>query len=323
MHEAPLGQLVVLDLQVPPVQGGQDVLTPGHQQPHDGALLPGHRVKDGLGGVALQQHRPASGEQRAEPVHLGPRVVQGRDAQEHVLVLGLVVDGLHPGGLEQALVPQQNGLGEAGGAGGVVDGRVVLVVHQHLGGGGGAVGGGPVVVLGEGGAGVPHEEQQHLAGDLGDDVLHPADELGTEEQHVHVRLFQAVVDLLGGISEVQGDGHRPRLQNSKVDGQPLQAVHQQNGHLLALLNPPAQQQVGHPVGLLVKDGPGDLPAVGGGGGGLNEGVLLPGDPLGLLHLGVDLHQGDLIPVELAVALQQIGDRHLMSVLSQGGRAPRY
>ena len=157
--------------------------------------------------------------------------------------------------------------------------------------------------MAEGGAGVPHEEQQHLGGDLGDDVLHPADELRPEEQHVHVRLLQAVVDLVGGVAEVQGDGHRPGLQDAEVDGQPLQAVHQQDGHLLALLNAPAQEQVGHPVGLLVKDRPGDLPPVGGGGGGLDEGVLLPGHPPGLLYLGVDLHQGDLVAIELAVALQ--------------------
>ena len=95
-------------------------------------------------------------------MHLGPGVVQGRDAEKHVVMGGLVVDGLHAGGLEQGRVLEQNGLGEAGGTGGVVDGGLVLVVHQHLGGGGGAVGGGPVIVLGKGGAGVPHEKQQQL-----------------------------------------------------------------------------------------------------------------------------------------------------------------
>ena len=75
------------------------------------------------------------------------------------------------------------------------------------------------------------------------------------------------------------------------------------------LDAPADQQVRHPVGFLVKDGPGDLPAVGGGGGGLDQFVFLPGDPLLLPDLRVDLHQGGLIAVELAVALQQIGDGH--------------
>lgn len=93
----------------------------GHQQPDDGATLVGDGIEDGLGGVALEQDGPAAGEQGAEPVHLGAGVVQGRDAEEYVLVTGLVVDGLHPGGLEQGLVLEEDGLGEAGGAGGVVD----------------------------------------------------------------------------------------------------------------------------------------------------------------------------------------------------------
>ena len=210
VHQPPLGQLVVLQLQVTPVQGGQNVLAPGHQQPHDGAALLGDGVEDGLGGVALEQDGLAAGEQGAEPVHLGAGVVQGRDAQEHVLVGGLVVDGLHPGGLEQGLVLEQNGLGEAGGAGGVVDGGLVLVVDEHLGGHAGAVGGGPVVVLGKGGAGLPHEEEQQLPGQVGRDVLHPADELRAEEQHIHVGQLQAVVDLLGGVAEVQRARRRPR-----------------------------------------------------------------------------------------------------------------
>ena len=46
--------------------------------------------------------------------------------------VGLVVDGLHPGGLEQGLVLEEDGLGEAGGAGGVVDGRVILILDEHL-----------------------------------------------------------------------------------------------------------------------------------------------------------------------------------------------
>ena len=142
-------------------------------------------------------------------MHLGPGVVQGRDAQEDVLVGGLVVDGLHPGRLHQGCVPEQDGLGEAGGARGVVDGRLVLVVHQHLGGAAGAVGGGPQVVLGKGGTVLPHEEQQHLLCDLGHNGLHPGGELGAEKEHVGVGQLQAVVNLVGGVAEVQGDRHRP------------------------------------------------------------------------------------------------------------------
>lgn len=99
-------------------------------------------LEDGLGGVPLQQNRLASGEQRAEPVHFRAGVVQGRDAEKHIVVGGGVVDGLHPGGLGQGVVLEQDGLGEAGGAGGVVDGGLILVVDEHLWGHAGAVGGG-------------------------------------------------------------------------------------------------------------------------------------------------------------------------------------
>ena len=71
-----------------------------------------------------------------------------------------MVDGLHPGGLSQGLVPEENRLGEAGGAGGVVDGRVILILDEHLRGLTGAVGGGGVVVLGKGGAVLSHKEEQ-------------------------------------------------------------------------------------------------------------------------------------------------------------------
>ena len=232
-----------------------------------------------------------------------------------------MVDGLHPGSLDEGAVPQEDGLGETGGAGGIVDGGLILVVNEDLGGHAGAVGRGPVVVLGEGGAAVPHEEEEPLPAQVVGDVLHPADELGSEEEHVGVGQLHAVVDLLRRVAEVQGNGHRPRLQNAEVDGQPLQAVHQQDGHLLALPDAPAPEQIGHPVGLLVKDRPGDLPAVGGGGGGLDEGVLLPGHPLLLMDLGVDLHQGDLVPVELAVALQQVGNGHVGTFLSTAAGPP--
>ena len=72
VHQPPLGEPVVLQLQVPPVQGGQDVLAPGHQQPDNGAALGGHRVENGLGAVPLQQDSPAAGKQGADQCILAP-----------------------------------------------------------------------------------------------------------------------------------------------------------------------------------------------------------------------------------------------------------
>ena len=94
--------------------------------------------------------------------------------------------GFHAGGLQKGGVIQQNGLGEAGGAGGIIDGGVVGVLNEYLGGGGGAVGHQLIVAFREGGLVVAHEEQVHFPADLGEDVLHPADEFRAEEQHVGV-----------------------------------------------------------------------------------------------------------------------------------------
>ena len=239
VHEPPLGQLIVFQLQLSPVQGRQNVLCPGHQQPHDGTVLLRGRVNHRPGRVALEQHRLASGEQRAEPVHFRARVVQGRNAQKHIVMGGLVVGGLHAGGLAQRLVLEQDGLGEAGSAGGVVDGRLVLVINEYLGCLAGAVGGGPVVILRPGGADVTHEKQQMVLFQRRYDGLHAADKLRSKKQHIRLRQLQAVFDLVRGIAEVQRHGNGSGLEDAKVDGQPLQAVHQQDGHLLSLADAPA------------------------------------------------------------------------------------
>ena len=97
VHEPPLIQLVVLQLHVPAVQSVQDVLGPGDQQPHDGALLLVHRLQDPLRADAAQEHRLAAGNEAAEPVHLGARMVQGGHAEEAVLPRLPVVGLLHLG----------------------------------------------------------------------------------------------------------------------------------------------------------------------------------------------------------------------------------
>lgn len=69
-------------------------------------------LEGGLGGVPLQQNRLASGEQRAEPVHFRAGVVQGRDAEKHIVVGGGVVDGLHPADWARAWCLSRMALGK-------------------------------------------------------------------------------------------------------------------------------------------------------------------------------------------------------------------
>ncbi len=109
------------------------------------------------------------------------------------------------------------------------------------------------------------------------DRLHPAHELRSEDQGPRVGQLEAVLDLLRRVAEVQRDGDGPGLEDAEVDGQPLQAVHQEDGHLVALADAAAEQQVGEPVGGLVELAPRHLPAGEVEGIGLHELVLAPGD----------------------------------------------
>ena len=97
-------RLVAVDGQDALLQGVQNVLRPGHQQPDDGTLLVRDGLEDDLRRGPLEQHGLAPGKETAHPVHLGACVVQGRDAEEGVIVLDVVVLLLHLRGLGQAAV---------------------------------------------------------------------------------------------------------------------------------------------------------------------------------------------------------------------------
>ena len=258
VHEAPLRKSVVLQVHGARFDGVEDVLRPRHQQPHDGAALLAHRLQDPFRLDPAQQHRAAAGDEAPEPVHLGARVVERRDAEEDVVAHLAVVLLLHLGRLGEAAVRQDDRLGEAGGAGGEVDGRVVVepVLDGRL--APGAVGDEGVVGFREGGAVLADVEAQADLRDAVRDVLHAAGEFGAEHQRRGVGEVEAVADFLGGVAVVEGDGHRAGAQHAEVDGQPLQAVHQQDRHLVAALDPAGQQEVREAVRLLVELRPGDL-----------------------------------------------------------------
>lgn len=124
----------------------------GTSQPNQSTLLVRDRLEDDLRGGPLQQDGLAAGKEAAHPVELGPGMVQGRDAQEDIVVADLVVLLLHFGGLGQAAVLMQDGLGEACGTRGEVNGSVVIIGDEDLGRGRGAVGSQLPVALGKGGA---------------------------------------------------------------------------------------------------------------------------------------------------------------------------
>lgn len=165
-------------IQVDPagVDGVEQILAPRHQQPDDGTLLLGDRPENPLGLHAPQEHRLAAGDEAAEPVHLGAGVVEGRDQQEHVLAGLMVVVLLGLAGAEQRPMVMENGLGEARGAGGEVNGRVIVLGECHRRRAGGAVSHQLAAVLGVGRDVPPHEEERLDLGKAGDDGIHPGDE---------------------------------------------------------------------------------------------------------------------------------------------------
>ena len=317
MHQPPLVQQIVAQVHPSVVNRVENVLHPRHQQPDDGAFFLGHSPQNPLRLHTAQQHGLASGDERAEPVHLGPRVVKGRNAEKHVLPGLAVVLLLHDAGLGQGLVGVQDGLWKARGARGEIDGRVVLRLHRHRGSAGGAIAHHLDAVLGVVRAAAAHKKLHPQPGVLPLNCVHPLGKLRAEHQHLHIRQVQAVANLLAGIAKVHGHCHAAGLEDAEIYRQILQAVHHQNCHLGAPLQPPAQQQIGKAVGLAVKVRPAHLPAIGGvRPGGLDQPRLPPGDcPVQLLGR-TQLYQRALAAPQPRVPFQKIRDYHAVSLSSQ-------
>ena len=207
------------------------------------------------------------------------------------------------GGVHQGLVIVQDRFRKARGPRREIDRRVVLVRDQDPRIPARAVAGEPGVILGKARAGIPVEEQQALVGNTVRDLLHAADELLSEDQDVALREIHAVLDLLRGIAEIQRDRQRAGLQGPEIDRQPLQAVHQEDPDLVALLDAALQQQIRETVRLLVEDPPGDLSAVGAVRRGFHEAVLSPGHSPVVFDRGIHLDESDVLRIQFAVLFQ--------------------
>ena len=147
---------------------------------------------------------------------------------------------------------------------------------------------------------------------MADNVLDPADKFGTVEKDIRIGSVQAVADLIRVKTEVHGNGNGAGLHDTEINRQPFQAVHQQDRALLSLADPTFYQHVGDPVGLFIKNRPGNGSPVKGSRRGLDQLIFLPGNSLFLPDFRIDLYQGDFLPVELTVSLQQICNRHFFS-----------
>ena len=235
-------------------------------------------------------------------MHLRARVVERRYAEEDVVVRLPVVGLLDLRGVHERAV--------RGGAGGEVYRRVVVVGEQYARRVAREVRREVHIVFCEARAAVADEEAQLDARYLVADVFDAADELGAED----VGELEAVFNLFRGVAEVERHGERARLEYSEVERQPFEAVHHEDGDLVALLDSAREQQVRAAVGLFVEDAPRYLAAVAFGRAGFYELVFLPRDAADFLDFGVDFDERRLVAEFVGVPLKQVGNRHTVFLL---------
>ena len=105
VHQPPLLQQIMLHIHFPGIDGVQKILRPWHQKPHNGTLFLRDRPQNPLRFHAPQQHRLAARNQRTEPVHFRPGVIEGRNTEEYILpFLSVVVLLRLAGGAERLVI---------------------------------------------------------------------------------------------------------------------------------------------------------------------------------------------------------------------------
>ena len=106
-----------------------------------------------------------------------------------------------------------------------------------------------------------------------------------------------------------------QLQDSEIDWQPFQTVHQENPHFFSFFYSSFNQQIGKSICLFVKYIPCNFSSVISCTGWFNQVKLLPCSSFCLRHLRIDLYQRNIVSVQAAVFLQYICNRHWKIPLS--------
>ena len=73
-------------------------------------------------------------------------------------------------------------------------------------------------------------------------IFDTSNKFRTEEKNVNFCEIKAVLNFVGCITEIQRNDRSPRLEDTKINRQPLDAVHEQNTTLF-LTNPTAQKKM--------------------------------------------------------------------------------
>ena len=309
MHQTPAIQIVFGQIHIPAVNGIENVLRPGDQQPNDAALFVRNSLEDPFRADTAQKDRPAACKQRTEPVHLRARMVQRRNAKETVFAALAVVSLLRQAGMDKALVIMQDRFRETRRAGREINRRVIRILQFHRRTAAGAETHKLIIAVRKVRAAAAHKV---ILPDLVHLIAHRADsfrELRAKDQQRRIRQINAIPDLIRRISIVQGYRQRTRLQRAEINRQPLEAVHQKDRDLVALLDIIRHQQIGKTVRTTVKIFPGDLPAIRRFHRRFYQRKFAPAFGLASLFLGVNLHQRCLFPVQLGIPFKKLRNRH--------------
>ena len=242
-------------------------------------------------------------------MHLGACVIQGRDAEEAVVLLLAVMLLLHDRRMHDSRMCVKDRLGESGCAGGEVDCSVILICHFYIRSNTGIVCCLGYEIFSKRRASGSIVQKKSSAGDAVGDLLYTADEFRAEDQDVRFRKFYAVLDLISAVAEVQGNGYGAGLEDAKIDRQPVQTVHEQNSDLVALDDSSGDQHVCHAVCLLVEYRPCDLLAAGNFVKGLDEFIFFPGCESRDLDVRIQFYESHIIGPLFCVSLQKLCNRH--------------
>ena len=303
MHQPPLIQFIVGNLQLAPVEGIQDILRPRNQQPHDRALLIGDCFQDDIRLCPFQEHSLAAGPQRTHPVELRSGVIERRNAEEAVASPCVVMNRLHLSRLIQTQMFVQNCLGKSGGPGRKIDRAEIIIRQLDSGFGTWIIRDQLIIALGEFRTVVPDIDQCSAKNQFIQIHLETGDKFRAEKERRNIREVRAVRDLIRGIAEIERNRDRSGFQNTEIDREPFQAVEHQNRDTVTLLDPAGDQHVRDAVCLLIKNLPGNLVAEGMRLRLLDQLKFLKGYLSGILHARVQLHQGNFISVFSCVANQ--------------------
>ena len=251
-------------------------------------------------------------------MHLGARMIERRDAEEVVLPRLAVVVLLDFAGMHEAAVRMDDGFREASRARREVDCGVVFIRQRNVGGFFRAIRDKLVIRFREGRAVFADVEQRADFRNLRADGFDAADEFRPEDEHFDVRQIEAVFDFIRRVAEVQRHGHAAAFENAEIDGQPFEAVHEQNADFGAFRHAARQQEVGETIGLLVELGPCHFGAEGIDVAAFDQGVFTPIGMVFFKFLWVDFDKRHVISVKRGVFLQDFRNRHDRRLLGFNG-----